>query len=227
MAAAEGVIFRLVPEQRLQPGHLEGGLHALFQRINQAIQRHLLGILRLQGSAHGGKEVGILRVHGGLLGQLQGADKRRLQFCQEVQRAAQEGNATPDRLAASQAGNGLVHHRLENGSSQVGFGSALVDQGLNIRLGKHTAAGGNGIDLLIILGRVVQACGIGLQQRRHLVNEGASAAGADAVHPLLQAAGEINDLGILAAQFDGHIGLGRGMLQRGGNRHHLLDKLHM
>ena len=141
-----------------------------------------------------------------------------------MQRTAQKCNAATDRLTAGQARNGLVHNRLENRRSQVRLGGALVDQGLNIGLGKHTAAGGDGVDDLIIPGRFVQARGVGLQQRSHLVDERTGAAGADAVHPLFQAALKINNLGVLTAQLNGHVGLRSGVFQSGGHRHHLLDK---
>ena len=141
-----------------------------------------------------------------------------------MQRAAQEGHGAPYGLATGQAGNGLVDHRLKNGGGQVCPGGALVNQGLNVGFGKHAAPGGNGIDLLVALCRVVQARGVGLQKGRHLVDKGAGAAGADAVHPLLQTALKIDDFRVLAAQFDGHIGLRGNAFQGGGNRHDLLNK---
>ena len=142
-----------------------------------------------------------------------------------MQRAAQEGNTAPDGLAAGKAGYGLIYHRLENGSCKVCFGGALSDQGLDIRLGKHAAAGSNGIDLFVILCCIIQTLGIGLQQRCHLVDKGTGAAGADTIHPFLQPTGEINNLGIFTAQLNGHVGLGSLLLQGGGNRHHLLNKI--
>ena len=45
-----------------------------------------------------------------------------------------------------------------------------------------------------------------MQQSGHLVDEGARAAGAGAVHALLDAVVEVDDLGVLAAQLDGNIG---------------------
>ena len=168
--------------------------------------------------------MGVLRIHGGFRGQLQGADKGRLQFRQEVQGTAQEGHGAPDGLAAGKAGNGLIHHRLENGNRQIGLGGALVDERLDVGFGEHAAPGGDGIHPLIMLRRLIQAGGVGLQKRGHLVDEGAGAAGANAVHPFLQAALEINDLGILAAQLDGHVRLRGCGFQGSGHRHHLLDK---
>ena len=38
------------------------------------------------------------------------------------------------------------------------------------------------------------------------------------------AAGKIDDLGVLAAQFNGHVGLGRDGLQCGSDGHHLLHE---
>ena len=75
MAAAESLIFLFFPEQRLQPGHFELNLHALLQLLHQGSQRNGLLLLCFQGSAHGGKQVGILRVNSGFLCQMQRADK--------------------------------------------------------------------------------------------------------------------------------------------------------
>lgn len=65
---------------------------------------------------------------------------------------------------------------------------------------------------------------VGLKQRRHLVDKGPGAARADSVHALVDTAGKVNDLGVLAAQLDGHVRLRRVVLQGGSHSHHLLDK---
>ena len=139
-----------------------------------------------------------------------------------MERPAQKGHTAANRLAAGQAGDGLIHHRLKDGGGQIRFGSPLVDEGLYIGLGEYAATGGDGVDLFIVGGLLVEAGGIGLQKCRHLVDKGAGAAGANAIHPLLQSAGEVDDLGILAAQLNGHVGLRRHGGQGGGHRHHLL-----
>ena len=59
----------------------------------------------------------------------------------------------------------------------------------------------------------------------HLVDEGAGAAGAGAVHPLLQGAAEEDDLGVLAAQLDDGVGVGDVCIHRGGGGVDLLDKV--
>ena len=168
--------------------------------------------------------MGIRRVHDVLRRQLQGTDEGGLQLREEMQRSPQESHAAPDGLAAGQAGNGLVHHGLENGGGQIRPGSPVVDQGLDIRFGKHAAAGGDGIDLFILLRGLVQSRRVHLQQGGHLIDEGAGAAGADAVHPLIQSAPEVDDLAVLAPQFDGHVRLGPGGAERIRHRHHLLDE---
>ena len=84
----------------------------------------------------------------------------------------------------------------------------LVDEGLHVGLREHPAAGGDGVQGRVAPREGVQPRGVGLQQARHLVDERAGAPGACPVHSLLQAAGEIGDLRILAAQLYGDVGIG-------------------
>ena len=220
----EGPVLRFVREQGVKPLDFKGHLHTGVQGGHQVVNLLGLGVLCVQGSAQGGKEMGVFRLDGGFLRQLQGSDEGLFQLRQEVQGATQEGNPAPNGLAAGEAGNGLIHHRLKNGGSQVRPAGPLVDQGLDVRFGEHAAPGGDGVKLPVVGRFLVQTQGVGLKQGRHLVDEGAGAAGADTVHPLLQAAGEIDDLGILTSQLDGHIGLGSHLFQGGGHGHHLLHE---
>ena len=73
-------------------------------------------------------------------------------------------------------------------------------------------------------GLAVETRGIGLQQSGHLVDKRAGAAGADAVHALFEPAFEVDDLGILAAEFDGDIHLRRDALERLRDGDDLLHK---
>ena len=221
---AEGVIVGLIPEQRLQPLELKGHLHPLLQLLQQDVQGQRNHSFALQRRTHGGEQVGVFRVNDVFGGQLEGADKGLFQLGQKVQRAAQKGHAAPDGLAAGQTGDGLLYHRLKDGGGKVGLGGTLVDEGLNVGLGKYAAPGGDGIDFLVVFRLFVQAGGIGLQQCGHLVDESAGAAGADAVHALFQTALEIDDFGVLTAQLDGNIGLGCRLLEGRGHRHHLLHE---
>ena len=75
------------------------------------------------------------------------------------------------------------------------------------------------------LGKLVQAGSIGLKQRCHLVDERTSATGTGTVHALLDAIVEVDDLGVLATELDGDVGLRNERLDgtlRGDN---LLNKL--
>ena len=227
MAAAESLKLRLVGKEGGQALELKIHLHTGGEPLYELVHAVELCVLRLQGRAHGGKKMGILRVNGGLRGEAQCADKGLLQLRQKVERPAQKGHTAPDGLAAGKAGDGLVHHRLEYGGGQVRLGGPVVYQGLDVRLGKDAAAGGNGVYLLIVGRLGVQPGGVGLEKGGHLVYEGAGAPGADPVHPLLQAAGEVDYLGVLSAQLYGHVGLGGGMLQSRGHGHDLLYELYI
>ena len=144
-----------------------------------------------------------------------------------MQGASQKSYMSPDGFAAGQAGDGLIHYRLEDGGRQILLGGALVDQGLDISLGKHAAACGDGVQGLVIFGVLIQTRRVRLDQGGHLVDKGACTTGADAVHALLHiAAFKIDDLGVLAAQLNGHIGLGSQLFQGGGHGDDLLGKRH-
>ena len=135
---------------------------------------------------------------------------------------------TPDGLAAGKAADGLVDNSLEDGSGQILLGGALVDQGLDIGLGKDTAAGGNRIQGPVAAGILVQPCRVCLQKAYHLVDKGACAAGADSVHALFNTAiFKVDDFGILTPQLDGDIRLGGELLQCSGDGDDLLDERHL
>ena len=112
---------------------------------------------------------------------------------------------TFDRFSAGKTADGLIHHSLEDGGRKILLGGSLVDQWLNVSLCKYTAACGNRIDGVITLGILIEAGSVCLQKARHLIDERAGSAGADAVHPLLDAVGKVDDLGVLAAKFDGYV----------------------
>ena len=217
VAAVERRIFLLIAEQRRQVLQAEGQHDAVFEAFEQAVHRHSFVLAvrkRRHRRARRRKKVRIFRHNRRFLRQVQGTDKRLPQFGQEVQRPAQERHMPANRLAARQPGNRLVHNRLKNRRRQILTRRALVNQRLNVALGKHAAARRNGVQLMIVLCQFVQAGRIGFQQRRHLVDKRPRAARAHAVHALFQSAGEIDNLRVLAAQFDGDVGLRRGLLQR-------------
>ena len=62
-----------------------------------------------------------------------------------MERTAEKCYVSADRLAACQTGDGLVYHRLENGSGEVFAGCTVIDERLDIGLCEHTAARCNSI----------------------------------------------------------------------------------
>ncbi len=157
--------------------------------------------------------------------EIQRFDEALPQLVEEMQRPAEERDMSADRLAAGEAGDRLVHDGLENRRRQVLPGRAFVDQRLDIGLSEDAAARGDRVDGLVGRGEDVEAGRVGLQEVRHLVDEGACAAGADAVHALLDiAALKIDDLRVLAAKLDGDVGHGGAHFQAGRDGDDLLDE---
>ena len=215
---------------------LEQGIHAADLELHLDIPGELLlhfgeqkeGLfLRVHGASHGGEQVGVFHFNSVLFVQVQSADESLLELCQEVERASQKGDVTADRLAAGKSADGLVDNSLEDRGGKVLLGSPLVDQRLDVGFGKNAAARSDSIKGRVVPGIFVEAGGVGLKKRRHLVDKGACAAGTDSVHTLLHiAVFEVDDLGVFTAQFDGHIGQGRDLFQSRGNRDYLLYKGH-
>ena len=204
----EGVVVRLVGKQGCHGVHRGGGVHAAFQLF-----QHLV------------KAVAVLGENGVLLVQFQSGNKALPQALQEVQGTTQEDDLALQLTALGQAGHRLVHDRLEDGGGHVLLAPALVQDGLDIALGEHAAAGGDGIDLLMLQGQLIQLINGHIHQRGHLVDKGAGAAGAGAVHALLQRAAEEDDLGVLAAQLDNGVGIRYVLVHSGGGGVHLLHKV--
>ena len=75
------------------------------------------------------------------------------------------------------------------------------------------------------LGELVQAGGVGVEQRGHLVDERARTTSAGAVHALLDALVEVDDLGVLAAELNCHVRLGNHGLHGALARDDLLHEL--
>ena len=152
---------------------------------------------------------------------LVGAAKLR----QEVQGTAKEDHVPADRMPTSEPRDGLGRHRREHRSRQVGVGGALVQQGLQVGLGEHAAAGRDRVQVEIPGRELIQSARVRVQQGCHLVDEGTGTTGASAVHPLLDDRVQIGDLGVLTAEFDHHIGLGHVAFDGRGRRDHFLDEV--
>ena len=165
----------------------------------------LVGLV-CHGSAARHKQVSVLGHDTVLLVQVEREVEAVAQLGEVLQRAAQEGDVAADGTAASQARDGLGHDSLKDGGGHVLGAGALVEQRLDVGLGKNAAATGDGIDGGGVGRELVEAAGIGVQQGCHLVDERACTAGAGTVHALLDAVVKVDDLGVLAAQLDGDIG---------------------
>ena len=126
-----------------------------------------------------------------------------------------------------QAADGLVDHGIKNAGRNVALFRALVEQGLNIALGKHAAAGSDRINPLMLLGQRIHIRRVHIQQRGHLVDERASSTGTSAVHARLHSAAEENNLGVLPAQFDDTVRAGHIVLRRHFRGIYLLHKLNI
>ena len=165
----------------------------------------LVGLVRHGGAARH-KQVSVLGHDTVLLVQIEREVEAVAQLREVLQRAAQEGDVAANGTAARQARDGLGHDGLEDGGRHVLGAGAFVKQRLHVSLGKDAAAAGDGIDGGGVGRELVEAARVGVQQGCHLVDEGARAAGAGAVHTLLDTVVKVDDLGVLTAQLDGDIG---------------------
>ena len=182
-------------------------------RVAQAInsfdelreRAELVGLVR-HGGAACYKQVGVLGHDAVLLVQVEREVEAVAQLGEVLQWAAQEGDVTANGSTACQARDGLGHDSLEDGRGDVLGAGALVEQRLHVGLGKDAAAAGDGIDGGGVGRKLVEAARVGVEQGGHLVDERARATGAGAVHALLDAVIEVDDLGVLAAQLNGNVG---------------------
>ena len=164
-------------------------------------------LLREEGRADRDVELGVIGGDEGI-GLGQEGFVGLAQGGQEVQRATEEHDSSADRAPARQACDGLGGDGVEDGGGQVLVGGTLVDERLNIRLGEHTAARGDRVELGVAGRQLAEAGGVRVQEGRHLVDEGTGATRAGAVHTLLGGGVQVGELGVLAAQFDDDVDFG-------------------
>ena len=164
---------------------------------------------------------GVFRTH--TLGG-KGGVKGFPQFGEEGERAAQINHFTGNGTALCQTGNGLVGNRRKNAGGYVAFSGALIQKGLHIGFGKHTAPGSNGIDLFMLFGHLVHFIGRHVQQRGHLVNKRTGTACTGAVHTDFQSAGEEQNFRVLATQLNDGIRIGNALFQSQTSGVHFLNK---
>ena len=212
VARGKGGVLRFVLKQRrqrLRPGNDLGR----GQRFAQLSKRK--GLRRARGehgraSRHG--KAPPLGEHRVLLGEFQGFAEALPKPLAVVQGPAEKQHLALNPAPLRKARDGLVDDGLKDAHGHVFLARALIEQRLYVRLGKHAAARGDGVNARGMLAEAVEFGHVYVQERGHLVDERARTAGAAAVHALVHAAGravEKDDLGVFAAQFDNHIGVRR------------------
>ncbi len=203
MALGKRPIIRIGLEQRRQRAGMRLGVQRFFQRAGKRLIGKRAGRrARIERRADGHGKAVVFREDGLVILELQRLDKAAAQTLTVVQRAAEEEHLLFDRAPLNQAGDGLIDHGLIDAGRHVRFERALIEQRLYVGLGEHAAARGDGIDAIGDQAEPVHLGDGHIQQRRHLIDERAGAARAGAVHALVHAALEEDDLRVLAAQLD-------------------------
>ena len=122
-----------------------------------------------------------------------------------MQRSAQEHDVSADGATAGQSCNGLGCDRAEDRGRKVLVRGALVDQWLDIRFREDTAARGDRVELSVRFSQRIESRSIGVEQRRHLVDEGAGSTRAGSVHSLFGGGVQIGEFCVFTAQFDNDV----------------------
>ena len=223
MASLECLIVRAVLEQReVRLARLpRSGFLRFRDALLEARDVDDLCLVR-ERRTHGDEVIAVVDVNDMFIVELQRLDEALAQLRQEVERAAEEGDVAAYRPALREVANGLIDDRLENRQRNIRLFGTVVHERLDIRLGEDAAARGNRVDLLAFGREVVEPLGIGRQERGHVIDERARAAGADAVHALLRRIAEVRDLRILAAELDDGIRLRDELFDRCGTGDDLL-----
>ena len=146
----EGIILLLIVEQGGHGVHCRGGLHALLQLFQHILEGSGGIVGGAQGCTHGGEAVAVLGEDGVVGIQLQGVHKALPQTHKKVEGTAQKDDLALQLPALGQTGHRLIHHGLEDRGGHVLLPPALVQNGLDVALGKHAAPGGDGVDLLVL-----------------------------------------------------------------------------
>ena len=202
--------------------HLRDGLHLPFPT-----EKHLHG----KGGAAGHDGIRILGADHVLFLQIQPLHEDPHQRGVIGQGTALKDDGGLDLQALGKTADGLLDDGMEGGEGDVLPPATLVQNGLDICLGKDAAAAGDAVDRGACRRQGFKVLRRHLQKGGDLVDERAGAAGAASVHAhvgggeLLGLRVEIeeDDLGVLAPQFNGRPGLGVEVAHGAGVGHHLLD----
>ena len=183
-------------------------LQDIAARVGLEIMALIVGVyVGLQCRTVGHVQVGVGRHDEFVDLAFEGALEGGAQFRHEEQRATEEDDGAVNRAAGSQAGNGLRGHCGEDGGGQIGLGRTIVDERLQIGFGEHATTRGDWIQVLVALGHLVEAGGVGVEQCGHLVDERTGTTCARTVHALFGRGLQVGDFGVLAAELDDDVGL--------------------
>ncbi|CCY94877.1 unknown [Bifidobacterium longum CAG:69] len=235
VALVEVLAIGLGGEQRRHGGRVGRQVLQLVQTLQDIVARVGLEMVALIVGIRVGlqcRTVGHVQVGVGRHDELVDLALKRALECgaqlgHEEQRAAEEDDGAVNRASGSQAGDGLRGHCGEDGGGQIGLGGTIIDERLQIGFGEHTTTRGDWIQVLVALGHLVEAGGVGVEQCGHLVNERAGTTCARTVHALFGRGFQVGDFGVLAAELDDDIGLRVFLVDCLGFGDDLLNERHM
>ena len=235
VALVEVLAIGLGGEQRRHGGRVGGQVLQLVQTLQDFVAGVGLEMVALIVGIRVGlqcRTVGHIQVGVGRHDELVDLALKRALECgaqlgHEEQRAAEEDDGAVNRASGSQAGDGLRGHCGEDGGGQIGLGGTIIDERLQIGFGEHTTTRGDWIQVLVALGHLVEAGGVGVEQCGHLVNERAGTTCARTVHALFGRGFQVGDFGVLAAELDDDIGLRVFLVDCLGFGDDLLNERHM
>ena len=237
MPAEEGIPLRVIGKVRFPCvcGVFRLG-RGMIQPIQGLGQRHgilLTGekLIHGNGGAPGHNGLRVFRTDNVRLPKAQPLGKHPHQCGVEGERTAFKNDGGRQLQSLGESADGLFGNGVEGGQGNIRPLRPLDQQGLDIRLGEHTASAGDAVNRLSLSRQLFKFIRRNIQQRGDLVNKSAGAPGTAAIHPHvrgLQAAGilvivEEDHLGVLAAQLHcgTHVGIQRPDCRSVG--HHLLD----
>ncbi len=141
-----------------------------------------------------------------------------------LERPAEEHDGALDRAPAGKPADRLAHDGLERAAGDVRRTRPGVEQRAHVGLGEYGAARGDRVDAVRAQREVRHVPRPHADHEGDRVDEPAGSAGARRVHALLEPAGKVDDLGILAAELDDGVGLGAGGLHGARRRDDLLHE---
>ena len=192
---------------------------------------HRQGIQFLHGQrgTQGHDGVGVVGADDLVLGQAQPLGEYLHQGGIVGQGAALKDDRRGHLQALGQAADGLLGDGVESRQGDIGPAGALVEEGLDVGLGKDAAPARDAVHLPALGRQGLELVRGHPQQGGDLVDERAGAAGAAAVHPHIRGGegavlllAEKDDFGVLAAQLDGGAGGGVEGADGGAVGHHFL-----